>query len=294
MSCWQTPTTAAAPDPCNAPATNPSRPPVSPLVRSRERLERLKKQEGQRAAAFSELLDAYAEEGAKGLEAVGPVIRNRLVQLVSVMVRQLPPARVWWGGGGRLHWVHTATRTEQHGQGASGVRVAPRVVRMPPQVRLLDNFLMPDDLPPMREDGSDDWVYQLAGRKHDKQLFRLAAANAEAEGEARQWCSLNPSTRTGGRRITNERNAALARCRHAGRGAAGRRRQGRQGRRRQGQAAQCQGRRQGGRGQGRGRRAGRRGAAAALWHADVGAAGWRAGPGLSWVGWRGRGAPWLR
>lgn len=41
---------------------------------------------------------------------------------------------------------------------------------------------MPDDLPPIREDGTDDWVYALPGRKDDKQLFRLAAANAEAEG----------------------------------------------------------------------------------------------------------------
>ncbi len=49
-------------------------------------------------------------------------------------------------------------------------------------LRLLDNCLMPEDLPPIREDGSDDWVYSLPGRKHDKQLFRLAAANAEAEG----------------------------------------------------------------------------------------------------------------
>jgi hypothetical protein len=50
-------------------------------------------------------------------------------------------------------------------------------------MRLLDNFLMPDDLPAMRADGQDDWVYSLPGRKQDKALLRLAAANAEAEGQ---------------------------------------------------------------------------------------------------------------
>jgi hypothetical protein len=54
-------------------------------------------------------------------------------------------------------------------------------------VRLLDNFMMPDDLPPIREDGTDDWVYALPGRKDDKQLFRLALANAEAEGGFQGW-----------------------------------------------------------------------------------------------------------
>jgi hypothetical protein len=55
-------------------------------------------------------------------------------------------------------------------------------------VRLLDNFMMPDDLPLIREDGTDDWVYALPGRKDDKQLFRLALANAEAEGELYSAC----------------------------------------------------------------------------------------------------------
>ena len=48
-------------------------------------------------------------------------------------------------------------------------------------VALLDNFMMPDDLPPIREE-ADKWVYALPGRKDDKQLHRLALANAEAEG----------------------------------------------------------------------------------------------------------------
>ena len=48
-------------------------------------------------------------------------------------------------------------------------------------VRLLDNFLMPDDLPPIGED--EQYVYSLPGRKDDKQLYRLMLANAEAEGE---------------------------------------------------------------------------------------------------------------
>eukprot|EP00983_Pelagomonas_calceolata_P028628 896519-Pelagomonas_calceolata.AAC.1 len=50
-------------------------------------------------------------------------------------------------------------------------------------LKLLDNFLMPDDVPPIKNDGTDDWVYTLPGRKDDKQLHRLALANAEAEGE---------------------------------------------------------------------------------------------------------------
>lgn len=58
----------------------------------------------------------------------------------------------------------------------------PIALQVSVMLRLLDNCLMPEDLPPIREDGSDDWVYALPGRKHDKQLFRLAAANAEAEG----------------------------------------------------------------------------------------------------------------
>jgi len=41
---------------------------------------------------------------------------------------------------------------------------------------------MPDDVPPIKSDSSDDWVYALPGRKDDKQLHRLALANAEAEG----------------------------------------------------------------------------------------------------------------
>jgi len=49
-------------------------------------------------------------------------------------------------------------------------------------LKLLDNFLMPDDVPPIKSDSSDDWVYALPGRKDDKQLHRLALANAEAEG----------------------------------------------------------------------------------------------------------------
>ena len=37
----------------------------------------------------------------------------------------------------------------------------------------------------------DDWVYALPGRKGDKQLHRLALANAEAEGEQRHFVFLN-------------------------------------------------------------------------------------------------------
>ena len=51
-------------------------------------------------------------------------------------------------------------------------------------VKLLDSFLMPDDLPPIGE--GDEYVYSLPGRKDDKQLHRLALANAEAEG-ASTW-----------------------------------------------------------------------------------------------------------
>ena len=47
-------------------------------------------------------------------------------------------------------------------------------------MQLLDNFLMPDDLPPIGED--EQYVYSLPGRKDDKQLYRLMLANAEAEG----------------------------------------------------------------------------------------------------------------
>ena len=53
-------------------------------------------------------------------------------------------------------------------------------------VKLLDNFLMPDDLPPIME--GDEYVYSLPGRKDDKQLHRLALANAEAEGASWQLC----------------------------------------------------------------------------------------------------------
>eukprot|EP00798_Chlamydomonas_sp_ICE-L_P002710 gene2710-12580_t len=49
-------------------------------------------------------------------------------------------------------------------------------------VKLLDNFIMPDDLPPIGPD--EDYVYKLPGRKDDKQLHRLALANAEAEAKA--------------------------------------------------------------------------------------------------------------
>ncbi|KAL6762773.1 hypothetical protein V8C86DRAFT_3130507 [Haematococcus lacustris] len=101
----------------------------------RSKLERLKAAEGQRAREFQQMLQRFVSEGVRGAELQGPVIRQRLVHLVSVMVR------------------------------------------------LLDNFMMPDDLPPIREDGSDNWVYALPGRKDDKQLFRLALANAEAQGE---------------------------------------------------------------------------------------------------------------
>ena len=47
-------------------------------------------------------------------------------------------------------------------------------------MQLLDNFLMPDDLPPIGED--EQYVYSLPGRRDDKQLYRLMLANAEAEG----------------------------------------------------------------------------------------------------------------
>ena len=47
-------------------------------------------------------------------------------------------------------------------------------------IKLLDNLMMPDDLPPV---GSDEgYIYNLPGRKDDKQLMRLMMANAEAEG----------------------------------------------------------------------------------------------------------------
>jgi hypothetical protein len=47
-------------------------------------------------------------------------------------------------------------------------------------VKLFDNLMMPDDLPPV---GSDEgYIYSLPGRKDDKQLMRLMLANAEAEG----------------------------------------------------------------------------------------------------------------
>eukprot|EP00955_Chlamydomonas_euryale_P079782 363340-Chlamydomonas_euryale.AAC.6 len=46
--------------------------------------------------------------------------------------------------------------------------------------RLLDSFLMPDDLPPIGPD--EQYVYSLPGRKDDKQLHRLMLANAEAQG----------------------------------------------------------------------------------------------------------------
>mmetsp|Transcript_6712 Transcript_6712/g.17964 ORF Transcript_6712/g.17964 Transcript_6712/m.17964 type:complete len:329 (+) Transcript_6712:470-1456(+) len=106
------------------------------LPSGRAQLNHLKEREATRSEMFEEMLSAYAREGVQGVEAQGPVIQQRLVHLVSLLLK------------------------------------------------LLDNFLMPDDVPPIKNDGTDDWVYTLPGRKDDKQLHRLALANAEAEGVA--------------------------------------------------------------------------------------------------------------
>jgi hypothetical protein len=132
-----------------------------PWRRSRSKLEELKVKEAGRAREFQSLVTEYATEGVHGLEAAGPLIRTRLVQLVRRRACTFPA----------LTYNLQAWRV---------------LLKVTILVRLLDNFLMPDDLPPIREDGSDEWVYALPGRKDDKQLFRLAAANAEAEGEFQQ------------------------------------------------------------------------------------------------------------
>jgi hypothetical protein len=68
--------------------------PLTPhLICSRSKLEALKRAEGERASSFTQLLDKYAADGVKGIEAQGPVIRQRLVHLVSECSEWVQPLR---------------------------------------------------------------------------------------------------------------------------------------------------------------------------------------------------------
>lgn len=53
---------------------------------SRAKLEELKLKESARAKEFQLVVAEHAEQGVHGLEAAGPLVRTRLVQLVSFWV----------------------------------------------------------------------------------------------------------------------------------------------------------------------------------------------------------------
>lgn len=65
---------------------------IFPPCRRRMKLDALKRGEEDRAEEFSGMLNAYAQEGVRGVEAQGPIIRQRLVKLVRPLGLAVPPS----------------------------------------------------------------------------------------------------------------------------------------------------------------------------------------------------------